>query len=120
MNLNLPVLDLVIIIVYLIGMIVLGLWASRRMRTTSTGYYLAGRSLSWPIVGAALFASNISTIHLIGLAADGICGYMRAFFQLDNGNDIGHIVSKCRMRRSLGNRVRIQRAFPGHRNPYQV
>ncbi len=71
MNLNLPVLDLAIIIIYLIGMIVLGLWASRHMRTTSTGYYLAGRSLSWPVVGAALFASNISTIHLIGLAASG-------------------------------------------------
>lgn len=68
---NLPLVDLVIIIIYLVGMIVLGLYASRKMRSTSAGYYLAGRTLRWPIIGAALFASNISTIHLIGLAASG-------------------------------------------------
>jgi len=38
---------------------------------TSNNYFLAGRSLNWVIVGAALFASNISTIHVIGLAASG-------------------------------------------------
>jgi SSS family solute:Na+ symporter len=35
------------------------------------GYFLAGHSLKWPVIGAALFASNISTIHLVGLAASG-------------------------------------------------
>jgi SSS family solute:Na+ symporter len=34
-------------------------------------YFLAGRSLGWAMIGAALFASNISTIHLVGLAASG-------------------------------------------------
>lgn len=38
---------------------------------TSEGYFLAGRGLNWMLVGAALFASNISTIHLVGLAASG-------------------------------------------------
>ncbi|MBA7544602.1 Sodium/glucose cotransporter [subsurface metagenome] len=38
---------------------------------TSDGYFLAGRGLNWMLVGAALFASNISTIHLVGLAASG-------------------------------------------------
>lgn len=38
---------------------------------TSEGYFLAGRGLNWLLVGAALFASNISTIHLVGLAASG-------------------------------------------------
>ena len=38
---------------------------------TSEGYFLAGRGLGWVMVGAALFASNISTIHLVGLAAAG-------------------------------------------------
>jgi SSS family solute:Na+ symporter len=41
------------------------------MKLTSQGYFLAGRSLKWGMVGAALFASNISTIHLVGLAASG-------------------------------------------------
>ena len=34
-------------------------------------YFLANRTLKWPMVGAALFASNISTIHLVGLAESG-------------------------------------------------
>jgi SSS family solute:Na+ symporter len=38
---------------------------------TGTVFFLAGRSLRWPMVGAALFASNISTIHLVGLTASG-------------------------------------------------
>jgi SSS family solute:Na+ symporter len=38
---------------------------------TSQVYFLAGRSLSWGYIGAALFAANISTIHMVGLAASG-------------------------------------------------
>jgi SSS family solute:Na+ symporter len=38
---------------------------------TAGNYFLAGRSLNWVYVGAALFASNISTIHMVGLAAAG-------------------------------------------------
>jgi len=43
----------------------------RRIKITGNVFFLAGRSLSWPLVGAALFASNISTIHLVGLTASG-------------------------------------------------
>jgi len=41
------------------------------MNITGNIFFLAGRSLSWRLVGAALFASNISTIHLVGLTASG-------------------------------------------------
>ena len=58
-------------LIYLIGIVSLGIYATRNQTLTSENYFLAGRGLSWPTVGAALFASNISTIHLIGLAADG-------------------------------------------------
>jgi len=40
-------------------------------RMTGEGYFLAERGLKWPVIGAALFASNISTIHLVGLVAAG-------------------------------------------------
>ncbi len=70
-NLSIPVLDLIIIVIYLVGILVVGILSVRRMTLTSQAYFLAGRSLSWPMVGAALFASNISTIHLVGLAASG-------------------------------------------------
>ncbi len=64
-------LDLAIIAVYLIGITAVGIRVGYRRRTTSNEYFLAGRSLGWFTIGGALFASNISTIHLVGLAADG-------------------------------------------------
>jgi SSS family solute:Na+ symporter len=65
-------LDLVIIVVYLLGILVVGLWSVRHVGLqTSESYFLANRDLKWPVVGAALFASNISTIHLVGLAESG-------------------------------------------------
>jgi SSS family solute:Na+ symporter len=70
-GLSIPVLDLIIIVVYLIGILAVGILSVRRLRLTSQVYFLAGRSLPWGMVGAALFASNISSIHLVGLAASG-------------------------------------------------
>jgi solute:Na+ symporter, SSS family len=63
--------DLVIVIAYIIGIMVLGVWAGYRKQTTSTQLFLAGRSLRWPVIGISLFCANISSIHLVGLAADG-------------------------------------------------
>ena len=63
--------DLTIIVVYLIGIMAVGIWAGYRKRTSSTQFFLAGRSLKWPMIGAALFTANISTIHLVGLSASG-------------------------------------------------
>ena len=37
----------------------------------SAEYFLAGRGLGWPVIGLALFATNISTVHVIGLAGSG-------------------------------------------------
>ena len=69
---NIPTIDLVIIVAYLLGILFVGLWVVRRdEKQTSDTYFLAGRNLRWPVVGAALFASNISTIHLVGLAEGG-------------------------------------------------
>jgi SSS family solute:Na+ symporter len=70
-KLGIPFLDLVIIVAYLIGILAVGILSVRRLKLTSQAYFLAGRSLPWGMVGAALFASNISTIHLVGLAASG-------------------------------------------------
>lgn len=70
-KLAIPILDLVIIMAYLIGIVVVGLLSVRKLKQSSQDYFLAGKSLKWPVVGAALFASNISTIHLVGLAAAG-------------------------------------------------
>ena len=70
-GLRIPVADLAIIVIYMVGILVVGVLSVRRQRMTGEVYFLAGRSLGWVMIGAALFASNISTIHLVGLAASG-------------------------------------------------
>ena len=62
--------DFIIIAAYLAGTIALGIWLSRRHETPED-YFLAGRSMPWAIVGLSLFASNISSTTLVGLAGDG-------------------------------------------------
>ena len=65
-------LDLIVIVAYLLGILFVGLWSVRKVeQQTTESYFLANRNLKWPVVGAALFASNISTIHLVGLAESG-------------------------------------------------
>ena len=63
--------DLIIILIYIVGILAIGLYSVRKSKMTSNNYFLAGRSFKWIVVGAALFASNISTIHMVGLAASG-------------------------------------------------
>ena len=70
-TLTIPALDVAIILLYMSGILTIGLLSVRRIKITGNVFFLAGRSLSWPLVGAALFASNISTIHLVGLTASG-------------------------------------------------
>ena len=63
--------DLAIVLAYLAGITAIGILSARRQARTSAGYFLAGRSLGWVPIGLALFATNISTVHLIGLASSG-------------------------------------------------
>ncbi|MCK5684990.1 sodium:glucose symporter, partial [bacterium] len=63
--------DAIIIIIYLVGILTIGILSVKLKNMSSSRYFLAGRGLKWPVIGAALFASNISTIHLVGLAASG-------------------------------------------------
>ena len=63
--------DMAVIAIYLIGITAFGIWIGYRRNTSSEQYFLAGHSLRWFTVGAAIFTSNISTIHLVGLAAGG-------------------------------------------------
>jgi len=63
--------DVIVIAIYLAGITAFGIWVGYRRNATTQQYFLANRSLSWFTVGAAVFTSNISTIHLVGLAAGG-------------------------------------------------
>jgi solute:Na+ symporter, SSS family len=59
--------DLIVILAYLVGVVGLGCWAGVRRRRGGEGshYFLAGNSLTWPVIGLAMFAANISTVHLV-------------------------------------------------------
>ena len=46
-------------------------WVVRKGRDTPTDYFLAGRNLGWWLVGASIFASNIGSEHVVGLAGSG-------------------------------------------------
>jgi len=66
--------DLAIIVIYLVGIVAVGCLAGLRQRRRgegSKGYFLAGGTLTWPMIGLALFSTNISTIHLVGQAQEG-------------------------------------------------
>ena len=63
--------DTAVLILYLVGITAFGIWVGFRRNASSKQYFLANKSLGWFTVGAAIFTSNISTIHLVGLAAGG-------------------------------------------------
>src|SRR5258707_13630779 len=63
----LGLLDWVVVAAYTGGLIVLGLLMSRR-RIAPVDYFLASRATSWPVIGLALLASNMSSTALVGLA----------------------------------------------------
>jgi SSS family solute:Na+ symporter len=67
--------DIAITIGYIIFIVTIGLWAGTRKKkaeqTSSNDYFLAGKMLKWPMIGLALFATNISCLHLVSLAQSG-------------------------------------------------
>ncbi len=68
--------DMVICIAYILGILALGLWAGLHKKKAVSGeqsreYFMAGKSVRWPMIGLALFATNISCLHLVSLAQSG-------------------------------------------------
>ncbi|MGH7992947.1 MAG: sodium:solute symporter family transporter [Limisphaerales bacterium] len=73
MNHPMGALDWSIIAVYLTAVVGLGVAAGLFRRKNEHGgegghYFLAGNTLAWPVIGLAMFAANISTVHLVSLA----------------------------------------------------
>lgn len=67
---NVQPIDVAVLVVYFALVIGVGIAVGRR-RTSSADYFLAGRRLGWFVIGLSLFASNISSTTLIGLAGAG-------------------------------------------------
>lgn len=65
--------------------VVLGIivWRATKHQNSSTDYFLAGRNMGWFVIGASLFASNIGSEHLVGLAGSGAkSGVAMAHYEL--------------------------------------
>ncbi|KAL6100929.1 slc5a3 [Pungitius sinensis] len=64
--------DIVVVALYFVLVLAIGFFAMwKSNRSTVSGYFLAGRSMTWIVVGASLFVSNIGSEHFIGLAGSG-------------------------------------------------
>ncbi|HOV24496.1 MAG TPA: Na+/glucose cotransporter, partial [Candidatus Marinimicrobia bacterium] len=79
----LQTLDWIIIVGYFGIILGIAWWVMRQKQETSTDYFLASRNLGWFIIGASIFASNIGSEHLVGLAGSGATdGVAMAHYEL--------------------------------------
>ena len=63
--------DWMVIGLFFLAMVWIVWDVSRKKKETSGDYFLSGRSATWLAIGASIFASNIGSEHLIGLAGAG-------------------------------------------------
>src|ERR1700687_455944 len=72
MSFSLGLVDWCVCFAVLSSSIILGLYLAVRKKSSanSARFFLADRSLPWPLVGASLFATNIGAEHLVGLSGD--------------------------------------------------
>lgn len=76
-------LDWLVLLGYFALVMGLGWVVMLRNRKTADDYFLAGRNLGWMVVGASIFASNIGSEHLVGLAGSGATdGVAMAHYEL--------------------------------------
>src|SRR5437764_13839185 len=68
---NLSFIDIVVIGLYFVVLAAIAWWAAKREKNVSADFFLASRDVGWLAVGASLFASNIGSEHLVGLAGTG-------------------------------------------------
>ena len=64
-------LDWLAIALYFSVLLGVAWWVVKRGKDTAADYFLAGRNLGWWVIGASIFASNIGSEHIVGLAGSG-------------------------------------------------
>ncbi len=76
-------LDWLVVLAYFLFLAGIAWWVMRKGQETAADYFLAGRNLGWWVVGASIFASNIGSEHLVGLAGSGATsGVAMAHYEL--------------------------------------
>src|SRR5437660_8508762 len=75
--------DWFVIAIYFSVLLVVAWWVVRKVKDSAADYFLAGRNLGWWIIGASIFASNIGSEHIVGLAGSGATsGVAMAHYEL--------------------------------------
>lgn len=64
-------LDWIVIGLFCAGLIGIVIWVMKQKQNSSADYFLGGKDATWIAIGASIFASNIGSEHLIGLAGTG-------------------------------------------------
>ncbi|TLP72732.1 sodium:solute symporter [Maribacter sp. ACAM166] len=67
----LDTLDWISISLYFLILVGIAVWVIRKKEDNTEDYFLAGRNIGWFVVGASIFASNIGSEHVVGLAGTG-------------------------------------------------
>src|SRR6266853_1029789 len=76
-------LDWLMIALYFSILLGVAWWVVRKSKDTASDYFLAGRNLGWWVIGASIFASNIGSEHIVGLAGSGATsGVAMAHYEL--------------------------------------
>ncbi len=70
MTTGLAIIDWIVVLIYFFFLVGVVWWSSHRQETTQD-YFLASRNIGWFIVGGSVFASNIGSEHIVGLAGQG-------------------------------------------------
>ena len=68
---HITALDWLMIALYFAVLLAVAWWVVRKGKDTAADYFLAGRNLGWWVIGASIFASNIGSEHIVGLAGSG-------------------------------------------------
>ncbi len=71
MNSSLVGADWIVIVGYFMILLGVAVWVIRQKNNNTEDYFLAGRNVGWFVVGASIFASNIGSEHVVGLAGTG-------------------------------------------------
>src|SRR5690554_5663945 len=64
-------LDWLVIFIFALVLVAIVVWVVKKKAKDSKDYFLGGRDITWIAIGASIFASNIGSEHLIGLAGAG-------------------------------------------------
>ena len=64
-------LDWIVLGIYFFALIGVAVWVFIQKNNNTEDYFLAGRNAGWFVIGASIFASNIGSEHVVGLAGTG-------------------------------------------------